>query len=410
MELKGKTLLVSIARPACRWTRASWSRLAGGRGHRRACAQQPALPGSARQLPGRGAGRGPSIGGLHPGSAAVHRGGGGGQAGRPARLRQHPRERRLVRGDASKDPTRPPRSPRCWPKSTLEVEPTPAVALESKRCLPGLPAGTSGPSRPAKLLNSRLEVTVLLDGVRTSSCRRGMMDVPVFKGTVTFAPRATSASSPINGQRLCPGRHPASRQKLTFEAPRDNAFSECDLILDLTGGTPLFPAHDRSGGTAIYRPDPDNPAAVQKAVFEIADMVGEFEKPRYVALRRRALRPFARSRKTGCTRCLDVCPTSAIYLGGATRWRSIPSSAPAAGLLRQRLPDRRDDLPVPGRPTRCSSGSARLLQLPTSRGGRTRTRSCCCTITQSRHRGDRHDRPSRDAACRAGSCPSRSTK
>ena len=53
------------------------------------------------------------------------------------------------------------------------------------------------------------------------------------------------------------------------------------------------------------------PAAVQRALFDLADMVGEFEKPRYVDFTGE-LCAHSRSRKTGCSKCLDVCPTSAI--------------------------------------------------------------------------------------------------
>ena len=44
-------------------------------------------------------------------------------------------------------------------------------------------------------------------------------------------------------------------------------------------------------------------------------MVGEFEKPRYVDFKA-DLCAHSRSQKTGCTRCLDVCPASAIQPAG----------------------------------------------------------------------------------------------
>ncbi len=54
---------------------------------------------------------------------------------------------------------------------------------------------------------------------------------------------------------------------------------------------------------------------MQKALFDLADMTGEFEKPRYVKFRAE-LCAHSRSMKTGCTRCLDVCPVSAITSAG----------------------------------------------------------------------------------------------
>ena len=54
---------------------------------------------------------------------------------------------------------------------------------------------------------------------------------------------------------------------------------------------------------------------MQRALFDLVDLVGEFDKPRYVDFTA-ALCAHSRSRKTGCTRCLDVCPTSAIRPDG----------------------------------------------------------------------------------------------
>ena len=105
------------------------------------------------------------------------------------------------------------------------------------------------------------------------------------------------------------------RSEISFGAAKNNAFSECDLILDLTGGQPLFPAPEKRDG--YLRPDPGDPAAVQRALFDIVDLVGEFDKPRYVNYRPEIC-AHSRSRKTGCTRCLDVCPTGAITSAGDT--------------------------------------------------------------------------------------------
>ena len=138
-----------------------------------------------------------------------------------------------------------------------------------------------------------------------------VMDVPIFRGRIVQAKGHLGAFAVnVNGYAAA---RPSSRGALAFETPRDNAVSECDLILDLSGGAPLFPAHKRRDG--YLRPDPDDPVAVQKALFEISDLVGEFEKPRYVRYDA-AICAHSRSRKTGCTRCLDVCPASSITPAG----------------------------------------------------------------------------------------------
>ncbi|MBV8169744.1 MAG: 4Fe-4S binding protein, partial [Alphaproteobacteria bacterium] len=96
-------------------------------------------------------------------------------------------------------------------------------------------------------------------------------------------------------------------------APRDCATSQCDIILDLSGGTPLFSALDLRSG--YLRADPRDAAAVANAVFEASHLTGSFDKPRYINFTE-SLCAHSRSRITGCTRCLDLCPAGAISPAG----------------------------------------------------------------------------------------------
>lgn len=96
-------------------------------------------------------------------------------------------------------------------------------------------------------------------------------------------------------------------------APRDGAVSECDIILDLTGGTPLFPAPDKRDG--YVRADPKSPVAVADAVFAASQLVGTFEKPFYVRLET-SLCAHSRAEKPACSNCLNLCPTGAITSAG----------------------------------------------------------------------------------------------
>ena len=105
---------------------------------------------------------------------------------------------------------------------------------------------------------------------------------------------------------------PAGRE-IAFGAPRDGARTRCDVILDLTGGTPLFPAHLKRDG--YLRPDPKSPVAVADAILEASQSVGTFEKVLHVRVEP-ALCAHSRAGQTGCTRCLDLCPTSAITPAG----------------------------------------------------------------------------------------------
>jgi ferredoxin len=190
-------------------------------------------------------------------------------------------------------------------------EPTPKVSYQSKGvCL--IYGRDERALEAAKQLSGRLDVTVLLTEPG-ELLPPPVMDVPIFMGTIAQA-RGHLGAFAITVQGYAAAR-PSARARLAFDRVRDNAFSECDLILDLTGGPPLFAAGARRDG--YLRPDPDDPAAVQRALFDLADMVGEYEKPRYVRYQP-DICAHARSRKTGCTRCLDVCPTSAITSAGDT--------------------------------------------------------------------------------------------
>lgn len=106
---------------------------------------------------------------------------------------------------------------------------------------------------------------------------------------------------------------PGGRGTLRWSAPRDGGQTRCDIILDLGGTTPLFPAPDKREG--YLRADPGSLTAVADAVFAAAQLVGTFEKPLYVALEP-LLCAHSRAEQTGCTKCLDICPTGAILPEG----------------------------------------------------------------------------------------------
>ncbi len=97
-----------------------------------------------------------------------------------------------------------------------------------------------------------------------------------------------------------------------FSPPRDGARSECDIVLDLSGGR-LFSAGEKRDG--YLRAEPSDSRAVARAIFEAAQLVGTFEKPLY-ARTEPLLCAHARAGITGCTRCIDACETGAIRPAG----------------------------------------------------------------------------------------------
>lgn len=157
-----------------------------------------------------------------------------------------------------------------------------------------------------------LDITVLMTGNASPDVPFGA-EYPVYKGRVRTATGHLGAFELTVDAFAAPAR--ASRGSFSFGPARNGATSRCDIVIDLTGGKPLFPAHDLRPG--YLRADPANPAAVESVIAEARGLVGTFDKPRYVTFRGE-LCAHSRSTITGCTRCLDVCPTGAISPAGDT--------------------------------------------------------------------------------------------
>ena len=162
----------------------------------------------------------------------------------------------------------------------------------------------------ADLLADHLDVTVLITPPAAVTPRR-VTGFPVVKGRIRHAKGHLGAFEVTIDEYAQPS--PSSRGVLAFGAARDGAVSRCDILLDISGNAPLFPAADLRDG--YLRADPGDPAAVLKAVLKARDLVGTFDKPRYITFSAE-LCAHSRSRIVGCTRCLDLCPTGAIAPAG----------------------------------------------------------------------------------------------
>ncbi|MGR3714497.1 MAG: 4Fe-4S binding protein [Shimia sp.] len=157
-------------------------------------------------------------------------------------------------------------------------------------------------------LKEHLSVTVLVTDTT---------DAPLERGFDVVAGRLKSAQGALGNfsvhidalQQI----DPSGRGALAFGPPRDGAQTECDVILDLRRDPPLFPAHEKREG--YLRADPASGPALRDAILEVSHLVGTFEKPFFLALDP-TICAHSRASQTGCSKCLDVCPTSAIRPDG----------------------------------------------------------------------------------------------
>lgn len=189
--------------------------------------------------------------------------------------------------------------------------PAPAVkaldVLSEGRCLVIGPAEVA--CAAAATLAETLAVTVLITDDGAAPALRGGFEV--VRGRIRRA-EGTLGRFTLHLDALAK-MQPGGRGDFGFAPPRDGAETGCDVILDLSGAAPLFPAPEKRDG--YLRADPRAPLAVAAAVFQAARHVGTFEKPLHVALAPE-LCAHSRAGQTGCTRCLDACPTGAIRPDG----------------------------------------------------------------------------------------------
>ena len=163
----------------------------------------------------------------------------------------------------------------------------------------------------ARRVADRLDVTLLLTAGAGDVVPPERTDLVLARGEIVAA-RGRFGAFEVEVAGFAFAR-PSSRAGLGFEEAARRRTIESDLILDLRGEAPLFPAPGERDG--YVRPDPGDRALVERALFDLADMVGEFEKPIHVEYRA-DICTHCRSGKTGCTLCIDHCPTGAVAPDG----------------------------------------------------------------------------------------------
>ena len=191
-------------------------------------------------------------------------------------------------------------------EATLDAPPTTSVSLSSQGNV--LVYGDDEAAiAAAKQLAPRLAVTCLIKHKPDIAPPR-LMDVPIFFGKISQASGHLGAFH-VTVDGYAP-LQVSSRTELQSGRRSDGVALQFDLILDLSKDPPLFPAPNKRDG--YFDPDPGDPCIC--CGFGLTDMVGTFENPRYVAYDA-SLCVHARSRRVGCTRCIDQCPTGAITSG-----------------------------------------------------------------------------------------------
>jgi ferredoxin len=183
--------------------------------------------------------------------------------------------------------------------------------LSQGRCLIYADAGRANGGSDAALalgaqLNGTLGVTVMIanaDDTIAASATAGL----VTTGTIQSATgHFTNFDLVINKFAEAA---PHSRENLVFGARQDGVETSCDLLIDLTGGTPFFSGWEKRDG--YFRARADDSLAMARIEREAKHLIGEFEKPIYVNFDDNIC-AHSRNKIGGCSRCLDVCPAGAI--------------------------------------------------------------------------------------------------
>ena len=140
----------------------------------------------------------------------------------------------------------------------------------------------------AELLADHLDITVLITRPDNLAPPR-VVNFPIVKGTITSAKGYLGAFELTVDDFAAAA--PSSRGAMQFVPPRNGAVSHCDLILDLSGGAPLFPASDLRDG--YLRADPGDPAAVLRSGAEGARSDRHIRQAALHQFYRRTLRALA---------------------------------------------------------------------------------------------------------------------
>ena len=266
---------------------------------------------------------------LRPGGRRLRRPGRGARRRRPADHGRHPRPGRLVgrRDSGPEDGGADRRGAAADPARAVDRRlPRPASASSGAR--------PRSPCRRRRGSPPRSSVTCMLTEPEEVIVPAGADDGR-RRGPHPQRERARSAASPSRST-ASPSCLPGGRAR-AFSAPRDGGRSECDIIVDLSGGRPLFPAHRQARRLSARRPGrPDRRRA--RAVRRGADG-RHLRKAAAHPLRGLALRP--RPRAAGRLHALPRPLPDRGDLARRRHGRHRPAHLRRLRRLCRGLPDRR---------------------------------------------------------------------
>lgn len=117
----------------------------------------------------------------------------------------------------------------------------------------------------------------------------------------------------------------AAAGAIDFDRPPQTRSETFDLVLDLSE-LPLIDLHQPPQGY-FHAP---NDACLIKAVLQMRDAVGEFEKPKFFNYKQK-LCAHSRNEQIGCSACIDVCSAQAIRSDASRKGK--PGGAALAGIV-----------------------------------------------------------------------------
>ncbi|KIL98666.1 Ferredoxin [Paramagnetospirillum magnetotacticum MS-1] len=189
-------------------------------------------------------------------------------------------------------------------EAVLEPEPTPSVTLASEGSILVMGRGQEVLEVARRLGAERAVTCLLLPGHDADLVPPAVRALGLFRG------RPLRASGHLGAFKISvadlAGASPSARGALAFEPGVGERELGADIILDLTSEPALLAPRD-----GWFKVDPRDALALARALSEMASLVGEFEKPRWIKVDA-ALCAHSRNGQVACTRCFDACPSGAL--------------------------------------------------------------------------------------------------